>query len=211
MHPTKTRQNQDMVSRDILGSHVPEDRLSRVVSRGSGNPTAGMRARTTKVQPLDGCLVCRPAGHRSEEKHLIGSDLHVKDVSARQAYSSFHVERCDHLPVDYRFLEIGGVFVQGVDDVVSNLFLDLIPVALGEIVREVLRKDRHGMFPQRRQIRIVGRVINDPQEGVLGRSAVLRIIKRLLAIFHRGADARNSPVLQAETFPRKSFVIGKLV
>ena len=81
-----------------------------------------MRAGAALVQPRDRSFVLGPRRRRPQKEHLLQRKLALKDVAFGKPYDALDVRRCEHLPVEYRGLEIRRVFGERVDDAIAERF-----------------------------------------------------------------------------------------
>src|SRR5205823_10382305 len=76
---------------------VFQDFLGRVAAVDAADATAGMRAGTAHIEPLDRRAVVGVAGDRPPAEQLIECQVTVHDVAANQPVLLLHVERPNHL------------------------------------------------------------------------------------------------------------------
>src|SRR6185369_17556825 len=113
-----------------------------------------MRGASAHIKVLDRRTIVGPARHRSEEEQLLQRKLSLKDIPLGQSPLALEIKRSHNLSPDDDVFEIRGELAQRVYHHISECLLLLIPITAGEMVRRVLDKARHHMFPRRRHGRI---------------------------------------------------------
>src|SRR5436305_2486235 len=98
---------------------VREDLASGVLPRLPGDPAAGMRARATEIEAVDGEPVPGAAEERPPQEPLVERLLAVERVAAREAIVTLEVERRDHLAGDDARGEARGEVVEHGDGAIG--------------------------------------------------------------------------------------------
>src|SRR5438477_13185683 len=118
---------------------VFQDFESSQSARPAHNAPARMRRRSAHVKVLDGGAELRPARQRPQEEKLLQRQLALKDITFAQPKVAFQIKGSDHLSVQDDVLDIGRVLGDGVDDIVAEGLLLIVPVQAGpQLVRRVL-------------------------------------------------------------------------
>src|SRR5206468_7100473 len=89
---------------------VLEDVPRRVSSRAASEAGAWMCAGAAEVQPLDRRAIAGPVEQRTHREDLVQRQLAVEDVAGGEGVGRFQILRRDHLALDDKLLEVGGVF-----------------------------------------------------------------------------------------------------
>src|ERR1039458_7168111 len=84
--------------------------LARAVKpRCAHHAAAGMRARTAKIQALNGSAIARPPGHRTHREHLVQAHLAMKNIAAGDAEAPLQVERSQYLAMFHNPPDVGRI------------------------------------------------------------------------------------------------------
>src|SRR4051794_2796998 len=148
---------------------------------------AGVRRGAAQVQALD-----RGARRQPVLPHLIGRDLALEDVAARQADARLDVGRPEHLVGQQPVGEAGREAVDEADEVLGDLLAAGVPRPVGELVRRVLAEHAEQVAAVRRRRRVVAGLDVDlaERDGRLAASATLE--GRLRLVEAAGAVDRRS-------------------
>ena len=109
-----------------------------------------MRGGAAHIKVVDGGTVVGPAGDGAKEKKLLERKLALENVALGEAEFALEIERGKDLAADDDVFDVGGIFGDGVDDVVAEGFFLIIPVAFGELVGRVLHEAGENVFAGRR-------------------------------------------------------------
>lgn len=92
---------------------VLQDHLSCDAPGCSDHTSPGLGCRPAQREPGEWSAVAGPPGHRTEAQDLIGRNVALEDVPAREAQGPFYVDRRDDLGVSYDLPRMGGQFLKG--------------------------------------------------------------------------------------------------
>ena len=90
-----------------------------------------MRGRSAHIKVLDGSAELRPTRHRPQEEELLQRKFALENVAFAKPELALQIERRDHLAMQNDVLDVGRVLGDGVDHVVAESFLLIVPVRPG--------------------------------------------------------------------------------
>ncbi len=109
------------VASSCAPTRVAQDFTRGVVPRHAGDATAGMRARTAHVQPLERSPIVAVAEDRSCRKQLVERQRAMKDVATGKAEFALEVKRGKHAARDDACAEAGRVTGNSVEHQIGDL------------------------------------------------------------------------------------------
>ena len=111
------------------------------------------------------------------------------------------VQRRQDLPIDHRLLEVRRIFIKDVETTIREPILNLVPIALFQLVRGILNEHRHQMFARRRDGRIDHRSHGAFQHGIGGRPAILGVVVSVFDIVLIRANVDGAAMLRTRLEP----------
>src|SRR5712691_10834909 len=168
-----------------------------------------MRCGTAHIEVVDRGAVVGPSGDGAKEKELFQRKLALKNVALGEPEFALKIERSENLAASDDVFDVGSVFGDGVDDVVTEGFALVVPVAFGEFVRRVLDKAGENVFARRRDARIGEAGNHHVNVRTAGVAAVLGVV---VGAFHVVRARRNGNcAAKMRALAGQAFEIGKLI
>ena len=149
-----------------------EDFAGRVSARQAGHAAAGMGARTAQVHAGDGRPVARVAGHRTHVEELVQRHLAVIEIAFGKTVEALEIRRRQHAPLQHDIPDARRERGERIDHPVREGLPLRVPIARAQLVRRVLRRDRHEVLTLGRQARIAQRGDADVQQRISRTSAL---------------------------------------
>src|SRR5438128_160383 len=89
---------------------LPQHPHGGVAARRAHDAAAGVRRRSSQIQPVDWRRVSGGAGRRPQEEQLLERQLPLKDVAFGQAELAFQIDGREYLAVQNQRFQVRSVF-----------------------------------------------------------------------------------------------------
>src|SRR5262249_23249147 len=122
--------------------------------RGTGQAVAGMRAGAAEEQPADRSFVARPIENGPHCEQLIECQFTVENMAASEAIGRFKVLWRDDLNALDEARKVRGVRRESLDDRVTKIPAEVIPIPCPQFVRRELNTGREHVLAVRSEGRI---------------------------------------------------------
>src|SRR5713101_8906798 len=168
-----------------------------------------MRCGTAHIEVVDRGAVLGPSGDGAKEKELFQRKLALKNVALGEPEFALKIERSENLAASDDVFDVGSVFGDGVDDVVTEGFALVVPVAFSKFVRRILDKAGENVFARRRDARIGEAGNHHINVWTAGVAAVFGIVVGAFHVVHARRNGNRAAKMRA--LAGQAFEIGKLI
>src|SRR3954464_14756875 len=131
-------------------AQILENRHRRVATVDTDDAAAGMRAGTAQIEAWHG-----RARREALVPHVRRQALALEDVPPGEAHFLLDVGRAEDLCIDDGRIDVRAEARERIEGEGADLVAAAVPVALGKLVRHILREHAHRLCAGRRNGRIV--------------------------------------------------------
>src|SRR5277367_5053220 len=168
-----------------------------------------MRSGPAHIEVVDGRAVISPTGNGAEEEELFEGKFALKNVALREAEFAFEIERGKDLAANDEFLDIGRMFGNGFDNVVTKGFALTVPGALRQLVRRVLHEAGEYVLAWRSYARVRQARYDHIDVGSTREMAILGVVVGALHVLDARRDRNRATKVRAG--PGYGFEIGETI